>query len=274
MNEHHIPSGEHSRGDEGSSTNETAASAVSEEETFVKKETRRVFFLRLLVIAVLLAAAAAVSVVVYFITSTGEEREFETQYESAAEKVKGASYMDRVFVDQGCKQYQILTLYHISDTFLSIARHKMGPAGSLVVALVAHGVDHVREWPFVTLSSFQQRSTTAKQQSGAISIATHPIVYRENRLRWENYTRLDVDRHWYEEGREYQVDLGVEEYDMQPQIDTDDPVLDLSSGIASHIYNFRRDDLTKAMVSPMKPFYLPVWQVSLLGLHTRHGFMQ
>lgn len=143
----------------------------------------------------------------------------------------------------------------------------MGPAGSLVVALVAHGIDHTRQWPFVALSSFQQRASTAKRQSGSIFIATHPIVWREDRLAWENYTRHDVDINWYHEGRQYQVEIGVDGWDTQPQVKTEDPKLNLTSGIASHIYNFRRDDPAKAMISPTKPFYLPVWQVSLFSLH-------
>ena len=63
----------------------------------------------------------------------------------------------------------------VSDAFLSIARDKMGAAGSLVVALVAHGIDHTRDWPFVTLSSFQQRALTAKRQAGALRIETNPV---------------------------------------------------------------------------------------------------
>jgi hypothetical protein len=90
------------------------------------------------------------------------------------------------------------------------------------------------------------------------------IVWREDREIWEEYTSFDPDRKWYQQGRQYQMDLGLDDIDTQPQVETEDQDLDLSSGIANHIYQFRRDDPAKAMISPKnKPFYLPVWQVSL-----------
>ena len=51
----------------------------------------------------------------------------------------------------------------------------MEAAGSLVVALVAHGQD-VGNWPFVTLSSFQQRAHTVKDLSGALYLGFNPVV--------------------------------------------------------------------------------------------------
>jgi len=43
---------------------------------------------------------------------------------------------------------------------------------------------------------------------------------------------------------------------------TDDPRLNLSSGIANGIYNYDRGINDKAVVSAKADFYLPVWQVS------------
>ena len=56
------------------------------------------------------------------------------------------------------------------------AKQKMEAAGSLVVAMVAHGVDHNREWPFIALSSFQQRSSTVRGLSGALFLGFLPKV--------------------------------------------------------------------------------------------------
>ena len=56
------------------------------------------------------------------------------------------------------------------------AKQKMEAAGSLVVAMVAHGVDHKREWPFIALSSFQQRSSTVRGLSGALFLGFLPKV--------------------------------------------------------------------------------------------------
>ena len=60
----------------------------------------------------------------------------------------------------------------------------MQAAGSIVVAMVAHGKDHKTSWPFVTLSSFQQRAATVKD---LVSIST--LAYRKNRspIRWSQW---------------------------------------------------------------------------------------
>ena len=82
--------GESSGGEDDShSLHGHSHASIAQEDMFVKKETRRIFTLRLLVVAVLLAASAAVSVVVFYITHKGEQYEFESQYEAAADKVKG-----------------------------------------------------------------------------------------------------------------------------------------------------------------------------------------
>ena len=52
----------------------------------------------------------------------------------------------------------------------------MAAIASLGVALIAHVEDHeTQEWPFVTLSSFQQRAETARKQSGAIYVHVNPV---------------------------------------------------------------------------------------------------
>ena len=63
-----------------------------------------------------------------------------------------------------------------AETFHNIATDNMQAAGSIVVAMVAHGKDHKTSWPFVTLSSFQQRAATVKD---LVSIST--LTYRKNR---------------------------------------------------------------------------------------------
>ena len=52
----------------------------------------------------------------------------------------------------------------------------MEAAGNLIVAQIAHGVDHVLPWPFVTLSSFQQRASAARHLSGVLHLAMMPVV--------------------------------------------------------------------------------------------------
>ena len=138
----------------------------------------------------------------------------------------------------------------------------MQAAGSLVVALIAHGQDHEISWPFVTLSSFQERATTVRDLSGILYLGYNPLVTHEKRLAWENYTMNHPDAQWYEEGREYQKTIGIDDLDNRPQVKTDDPNLILVDGVANYIYDFRRDDGGKGVISPEEDWYLPIWMVS------------
>jgi len=132
-----------------------------------KKESETILRLRLLVFLVLLLASTAVSLVVYFITSDALEEELESQYQAAAKKV--------------------------TDAFMDIADSKMSALASLGVAVIAHGVDHKQEWPFVTLSSFQQRASTARSQSGALDIELTPLVMEDKRTDWEMFVKENTE---------------------------------------------------------------------------------
>lgn len=150
-----------------------------------------------------------------------------------------------------------------TESFREIATHKLEAAGSLIVAMIAYGQDHQLGWPFVTLSSFQERAHTVKDLSGVLYLGFNPVISREQRLAWENYTNYSPDANWYQEGREYQKVLGTDDLDNRPQVKTDDPLLDLSSGVANYIYDFERDTTGKGVISPEADFYLPIWQVRI-----------
>jgi len=139
------------------------------DEELGRRETTNVLRLRLLVFLVLLMAAVAVSVIVYFITTGAEREEAESQFAGAAEKVL--------------------------EAFLDIADAKLGAVSSLGVASIAHGVDHTRTWPNVTLSSFQQRSATARSQSDALYVHINPLVKEVDRAAWEDYV-VSEDASW------------------------------------------------------------------------------
>jgi hypothetical protein len=149
----------------------------------------------------------------------------------------------------------------ITDTFIEIATDKMGAAGSLVVAIVAESLTLKKKWPFVTLSAFQERASTIMRLSGALYIGMNPYVPHELREQWENYTWNDPDSQWYKESREYQEWLGFDNLDNRAQVESYDPDLNLSTGIANHIYSYRRDFDSMAVINPKEPYYLPVWQV-------------
>lgn len=143
----------------------------SEKEILAKKETRAVLGLRLLVFAVLLLAAIAVCIIVFFVTSGSEEEEYKTQYEGAVKQ--------------------------IAEAFVGIVDTRLSAISSLGVAMIAHGRDHDSQfWPYVTLSSFQQRASTARKQSLALYIHVNPKVELDQREEWEHFVGTNPDSVW------------------------------------------------------------------------------
>ena len=157
----------------GGSTSKSSCDSGSTDHTSKERlgqdETNAVFRLRLLVFLVMLLAAIAVSVTIYIITSGAEQDEFEAQFDGAAGQVL--------------------------ETFDNVVQQKISAISSLAVAIIAHGVDHNRDWPFVTLSSFQQRSSTARKLADALFVTISPIVSDKNRKEWEDFVTTD-DSYW------------------------------------------------------------------------------
>jgi len=151
--------------------------------------------------------------------------------------------------------------FSMSESFRGIAHDKMGAAASFVVALVAEGETSRQHWPFITMSSFQERAATIRKLSGALYVGFAPVVTRENRAAWEEYSNGEAGN-WYHQALEYQRQLGLDDLDDRRQVETDDPELNLTSGIANHIYDCDRKNNSKAITSPDADFYLPIWQVS------------
>jgi hypothetical protein len=169
----------------GSRATGTDTDNGSEKDQLSRKESRDVFLLRVVVILVMLLAATAVSVIVFFITRNSETAEFETQFGGAAEQVTIA--------------------------FEAIVGEKLGAISALALAAIAHGVDHFREWPFVTLSSFQQRSLTARSLSKVLYVSIAPVVTDANKAEWEEFV-VGEDATWIQEGYAYQEDVGLDAF--------------------------------------------------------------
>jgi hypothetical protein len=132
------------------------------------KESKAVNQLRVIVFAVLLLAAMLVSVIVYLITSTSEEHAFKVQYEGMAGQ--------------------------LIDAFHGIVTQKLSVVGSLRVSLMAHALDIDPGWPFVTLSSFQQRAETIRRLSNSVSIGTYPVIEESKRSEWEKYVATEAPK--------------------------------------------------------------------------------
>ena len=268
----------------GASATSGAGSGSSKKETFVQKETRYVLLLRILVVSILVCTAIAISVVLYQITNDGESENFESQYQAVASKMMGTfpdvlycrravtSRSVRLHICHICTVWIKLTRVSLlylpqTDTFLEIAKSKMGAAASLAVAEIAYGQDTAKTWPFVTMSSFQQRAKSIKDLSGVLYIGMNPMVESALRQKWQFYTNTDLDKQWYQDGLEYQRDRDLDYLDTRPQVETEDSSLEVSDGIASQIFTFEEeeedDSNNEAIKAPWtQPIYLPVWQTS------------
>lgn len=152
----------------------------------------------------------------------------------------------------------------------------MGAAGSFVVAITSEALATGQQWPFVTLSAFQEKTTTIKDLSGSLYIGRNPVIPHRLRIEWEQYTSYTTD--WYKQAMEHQEALGINNLDDRLQIETDDPNLHLDSGIANFIYDYNRDGqdhgsntTLKAVISPPADFYVPVWQVCIPSTRRREN---
>lgn len=148
-----------------------------------------------------------------------------------------------------------------TDRFIAIAEVNMEAIGSLVVAMVDQGISSEKGWPFVALSSFERRAKAAKDLSGALYIGLNPLVQHDDREEWELYSTEGDDSQWYQESVAALEELGIMDLDNRPQVTTDDPNLNLTGGIANHIYDLQRVEGAKASISPVEDIYLPIWQV-------------
>ena len=143
----------------------------------------------------------------------------------------------------------------------------------MTVALTAHLFDdNDDEWPYLTLSFFQQRALTTRELSGALLITFNPLVTSENRAGWEDYTFSGPDRSWHEEGLAYQKDLHYDRYGVSfdtshvQQRTTEDSSLNISTGIANRIFTL--DEHGHAMIDRSLGPYLPTWETSPVFLRT------
>ena len=137
-------------------------------EELTKKETTAVFRLRMTVLLVLVLAAAGVSITVLLLTRQAEIDEFEIQYDGSAQK--------------------------ILDTFDAILK-EMAAISGVGVAATAHSVDHHIEWPYLTLSNFQERAGNARELSKALSASISPLVRADQLEAWEAYVRSE-ENYW------------------------------------------------------------------------------
>lgn len=144
-----------------------------------RKENKAVPCLRILAFVTLFLATIGLSGLVYLLTKEAEVSQFHAEYHHASMKML--------------------------EAFLGI-HARLGAVIGLSVRCSAHARDHVRAWPFVTLSSFGQQGTIAIKQSGALLLHVNHYVEGESVEDWEKFV-AGLDRYWINESLDYQKDV-------------------------------------------------------------------
>ncbi|KAL3910521.1 MAG: hypothetical protein SGILL_007661, partial [Bacillariaceae sp.] len=207
---------------------------------FSAKETAHVARLRYFVLIILILVAAGVSCLIYFLLDNVNEREMALDYEAAS--------------------------LRLLDAFDAIRTDRIATLANLAIAAIAHGVDHSRDWPFVSLSFYQQRSFVTKKESGAIQVSIAPLVTEDDRLGYEDYivsNEPEVD--WIFRSIVYQDELGdgafVRDYGRSFSADPSHPIKrwngnQTGAGTIPLDYPIQ----SNLIVSNEK--YLPFWEMS------------
>jgi uncharacterized alpha-E superfamily protein len=64
---------------------------------------------------------------------------------------------------------------------------KMAAVSGLGVAATAHSTDRNAEWPFVTLSDFQERAGNARTLADALYVSFNLLVRNDQLVEWDAY---------------------------------------------------------------------------------------
>ena len=70
----------------------------------------------------------------------------------------------------------------------------MGAISGLEMAATTHAMDSGDEWPFVTMSNFQQRAGNALELSGALYVRIAHLIERNQFDEWEAYAQNSSDQ--------------------------------------------------------------------------------
>jgi type II secretory pathway pseudopilin PulG len=211
-----------------SSATEGTAGSDSIKRQLAEKESNSILLLRILVIVILVIAAAGVSILVYSISKKAEVDQFQTQFHGASEQ--------------------------IHEAFEAIGKNRISALGSLAVAAIAHGVDHHRHWPFVALSSYQERAFTARSDSGVLQVSINHFVTEDKRDEWEEFA-VSEDAQWIQDTIDYQETVGMDNFisDYGATFTNQE-----SYSIAMYNEKGARVD------APREGPYLPTWEISPL----------
>jgi hypothetical protein len=202
------------------------------------KETQNVNRLRYLVILVLVSVSVGISCLVYFLVDLANTSDAESSYESA--------------------------VGHLNAAFHDIRTGRIATMASMAIAADAHGIDHDRDWPFVSLSFYQMRAFIARRNSGVVQLSIAPLVMDEDYDGWEEYVVSDEPQvAWMEESIAYQEIVGVDAF-------IDDYGVNFRNKTKHKIKVWSGDTVEDPPVpfidvddhDPSHHYHFPIWQIS------------
>ena len=245
--------------DNNDDTEHQAADRETNKLVLAKKETKAVQWLRVALIVVLLGVGAGVSVAIYKYTHHDEMQEFQDTFENYAT--------------------------NILDTVQVYAQNKLEAVRVIALQIQIHAAMQNLTWPNVTVPYFEEQVMATQSLTDAYGVLLFPIVTRDTRLGWEEYSV--EHRHWIWDSyaKQRQVYDGKDQSRLTPeQLANPDSVdwwnhlwgpefvhpnnPDFSSGISSQIMTTQHDDpdiYDPIYDSNSTGPYFPQWQAAPMG---------
>ncbi|KAL3943208.1 MAG: hypothetical protein SGARI_000020 [Bacillariaceae sp.] len=224
----------------GMSTSDSPSSTTAKTgqgKELAAKETVYVNRLRYLVLIIMVLISVGVSCTVYFLLDSTKKVALEEDYGS----IKG----------------------RLNKVFKAIRNDRIAALSNLALSATSHGLDSNGEWPFVTLSSFQQRTHVIMKESFALQVSIANYVTEDVRLDYEEYIVSNASHvDWMEDAMAYHHRLGI--HVDHGESFTDEPL---------HSIKQWDGNTTDAGTTPLpyqpvsglvasKQEYLPIWETS------------
>eukprot|EP00538_Stauroneis_constricta_P004292 CAMPEP_0119565374 /NCGR_PEP_ID=MMETSP1352-20130426/29797_1 /TAXON_ID=265584 /ORGANISM="Stauroneis constricta, Strain CCMP1120" /LENGTH=876 /DNA_ID=CAMNT_0007614265 /DNA_START=1 /DNA_END=2631 /DNA_ORIENTATION=- len=215
--------------------------------TLAGRETKQITYARLVVFAILMASALAVSILVYYYIEGDERKDFETQFETHAQR--------------------ILELFHKS------VEDKLKVLDSFSSTITSYALDTGATFPNVTVPNFEVRGCNTRVLAEGLLMYYVPVVLAKDRAGWEAYA-MQNHGHLVEsyrrdtELRQRQDRLfGLEEGRRNLARSSGDSIarqLHLTHDPPFHPEIFRTDRPAEEEVEPLgaSPYYMPIWQMT------------
>jgi class 3 adenylate cyclase len=212
------------------------------------RESRWICCLRTFAILLSVASCIVAAYVVFRLTSSKEEEDFETSYETQA--------------------YELLSSWETHSEL------QIGALEMIALSFTSYASDRNREWPSVTLPDFAYKAATFRDLTGSQALGMMPVVTVENRRLWEGYTEVNAGE-WIQEGlrAENRTDLPISRRSLQPSqkdvrnLQQDDNAPSFSNGVSVDIFNVQEIknegiSLTFPQTETSDGPYYPMWQHS------------